>query len=200
MNYLEVCVFCVKMIIMDIKNLNDSFKSNGFNFYHVNSKDDALALAKALIGVNKIVSVGGSVTLEQIGLLNYLQTWYKGKYLDRYHCDDVDKVFHQALFADVYCTSCNAIVKDGSLLFVDGNGNRCAAICYGPSKVLVFASVNKVVDSLDDAIIRVKEIAAPQNASRLNCTVDDIWHMQLHINNGQKGRISLILIDEVCGY
>ena len=66
-----------------------------------------------------------------------------------------------------YFTSTNAITENGELYNVDGNGNRVAAMLYGPDKVIVIAGVNKIVKNVEEAINRNKEIAAPANAKRI---------------------------------
>lgn len=49
---------------------------------------------------------------------------------------------------------------------IDGNGNRVAAIVYGPSHVIVITGMNKVVRTEEDALSRAKNEAAPINAQR----------------------------------
>ena len=63
--------------------------------------------------------------------------------------------------------SANAITEEGELYNVDGNGNRVAALIYGPQRVIVVAGVNKIVRNLQEAISRVKYVAAPANGVRL---------------------------------
>ena len=58
---------------------------------------------------------------------------------------------------------------NGELFNVDGNSNRVAALCFGPASVIVVVGCNKIVPTLHDAIRRVKQIAAPENAVRLHC-------------------------------
>ena len=69
--------------------------------------------------------------------------------------------------SDVFLTSANAITEEGELYNVDGNGNRVAALIYGPQRVIVVAGVNKIVRNLQEAISRVKYVAAPANGVRL---------------------------------
>ncbi len=70
----------------------------------------------------------------------------------------------------MYISSSNAITENGELYNVDGYSNRVAAICYGPESVIIVVGINKIVGNLDEAIKRVKTMAAPANATRLNCT------------------------------
>ena len=73
----------------------------------------------------------------------------------------------RALLSDTYLTSVNAILEEGALYLVDGNGNRAAAMLYGPRRVIVVAGVNKIVSSLSEAVDRVRTIACPANVARL---------------------------------
>ena len=79
-------------------------------------------------------------------------------------------IMRRQLTCDLFLTSANAITLSGWLVNIDGNGNRVAALTFGPAKTIVVAGRNKLVDGgLDAAIHRVKNIAAPPNARRLNC-------------------------------
>ncbi len=80
---------------------------------------------------------------------------------------DQEEVYRKTFGADVFLMSANAITEDGELYNVDGNGNRVAAMIFGPKRVIVVAGVNKLVRNLDEAIARVKCMAAPANGVRL---------------------------------
>ena len=80
---------------------------------------------------------------------------------------DPQEVYRRTFSADVFLTSANAITEEGELYNVDGNGNRVAALIYGPQRVIVVAGVNKIVRNLQEAISRVKYVAAPANGVRL---------------------------------
>ena len=80
-----------------------------------------------------------------------------------------EEAMRAAFSADFYLASANAITEDGELYNVDGNSNRVAALLYGAKNVIVVAGVNKLVKNLDEAVLRVKTIAAPKNAARLSC-------------------------------
>ena len=77
-------------------------------------------------------------------------------------------MYKKAFDADVYLTSTNAITMDGELYNVDGNGNRVAAMIYGPKKVIVVAGKNKIVENVEEAVKRNEEICAVKNSIRLN--------------------------------
>jgi hypothetical protein len=120
----------------------------------------------------------------------------------------------QALLCDTYLTGTNAISEDGQLVNIDGNGNRVAAMCYGPKQVIVVAGMNKVRQTLDAAVIRARTIAAPANMQRFekktpchetgafgDCLLEDsICATFVRIRFCKpKGRIKVILIGKDLG-
>ena len=118
------------------------------------------------------VAVGGSMTLAESGVMSLLKSG-KYRFLDRYAPgltpEETRRIFIESFAADAYLCSVNAITLNGELYNVDGNSNRVAAICYGPASVIVVAGYNKIVKDLDEAVQRVKRMAAPANAVRLGC-------------------------------
>ena len=123
-------------------------------------------------------------------------------------------IMKQCLGADVFITGANALSLDGQMVNIDGNGNRVAAIVYGPESVIVIAGMNKVMDSLDAAVERARTVAAPQNKQRFDsktpcevtgacadCKSDGCICNQILItrNCNPPGRIKFILVGEDLG-
>lgn len=156
-----------------VKNL----QSRHFEAYYCATKEDALAKALELIPKGASVGWGGVMSASQIGLLDAVR---QGDYraIDRERCataEEKQQAAKDAMFADVFLTSANGLSLDGEMVNIDGQGNRVAAIVYGPKEVLVIAGMNKVSDTLEDAVTRARTVAAPLNQQRfmLNnpCTV-----------------------------
>lgn len=156
-----------------VKNL----KSRHFDAYYCPTKKDALAKALELIPEGASVGWGGVMSAHQIGLVEALNV---GNYraIDRDKCATPEEKLQAAkdsMFADVFLTGANALSLDGEMVNIDGTGNRVAAIVYGPKEVLVIAGMNKVTDTLEDAITRARTVAAPLNQQRFQlnnpCTV-----------------------------
>lgn len=147
-----------------------NLEANNMKCYIVDSKDDVVPLIKEIMNDGDTVACGGSMTLAECGVHDLLKSGAYN-YLDRdgKSGDELQAVFRCAFSADSYLSSANAITENGELYNVDGNSNRVAAICFGPKSVIIVAGRNKIVRSLDDAIIRVKRIAAPMNTARLGC-------------------------------
>lgn len=212
-----------------ILNTKKALESNNMSAYAVETKEEAFELLKTLIKEQSSVAVGGSVTLDQLGVISMLRS---GNYnfIDRYEKDisreEIENRFRQGLLADYFLLSSNAITEDGCLYNVDGNGNRVAALCYGPKNVIVIAGKNKIVKNINEAQLRVKTIATPKNCQRLGinsycsntekcmslsqenpqlcdgCKADSRICCTYVISamQRQKGRITVILVNEELGY
>jgi hypothetical protein len=130
----------------------------------------ALESIRCRISRRAVVGFGGSVSLVQSGLLDMLRGM-EVDLLDRSRPGlapaAVEEMRVRACSADVYLSSVNAVTADGRIVCIDGSGNRVGSILYGPRQVILFAGTNKIVASLDDAMSRVRNHAAPLNAVRL---------------------------------
>ncbi len=186
--------------------------------YYCADADAAVKLAQTLTPAGATVSFGGSMTLSECGIMNMLKSRSDITLLDRSKAKDAaetKQIYHDALSSDVYFMSSNAITKDGELINIDGNGNRVAALIYGPEHVVIVVGMNKVVSTVDDGIRRVHDIAASANGVRLGkstlCAVTGVCHdclspecMCSHTvitrRSGMTDRIHVILVGESLGY
>lgn len=195
-----------------LKNL----KSRHFDAYYCETKQEALEIALSLIPKGTTVGWGGAMSAQQIGLIDALNA---GEYnvIDRDKAPNPaerEKAMKSCLMADVFITGANAISLDGQMVNIDGNGNRVAAIVYGPESVIVVAGMNKVVDTLEDAVRRARTVAAPSNKQRFalqtpcevtgscaDCKSDGCICNQILITRNCKptGRIKFILVGEALG-
>lgn len=147
-----------------VKNL----QSRHFEAYYCENREEALQKALELIPHGASVGWGGAMSAAQIGLLDAVRD---GNYraLDREACatlDDREYLARECFSSDVFLTGANALSLDGQMVNIDGSGNRVAAIVFGPKTVLVVAGMNKVVDTVEEAIRRARTIAAPLNQQR----------------------------------
>lgn len=195
-----------------IKNL----RSRHFEAYYCATKQEALEQALSLIPKGATVGWGGALSAQQIGLMEALNN-------GDYHAIDRDKaanpkerdeLMKKCLTAEVFVTGANALSLDGQMVNIDGNGNRVAAIVYGPDLVIVIAGMNKVVDTLEDAVNRARTVAAPLNKQRFNldtpcevtgscadCKSDGCICNQILITRNCKpsGRIKFVIVGEELG-
>lgn len=194
------------------QKLIEEFNKRNMEGYFCKTKADALNKLIELIPEKSVVSYGGSLTLKEIGVR---EAFHKGDYhfLDPNAVTgaaEMDKIAHEALGADYYLMSTNAIAMTGELVNADGYGNRVGALIFGPKHVVVVAGMNKVMPTLEDAIRRVKTEAArkcltlfKQDYSSFDelCQVAQASIGQLVITSMTtvKGRITVILVDEILG-
>lgn len=154
-------------IIRTIKALEE----NNISGYFVKDEEELIDKIKEIVKEGATVACGGSMSLFETGVIDHLRS-DRYNFLDRYKDgltkEEITKIYKEAFFADAYFSSSNAITEDGQLYNVDGNGNRVAALLYGPEKVIIVCGVNKIVPTLEDAIKRNERISAPTNAKRLN--------------------------------
>ena len=196
----------------------EALNKNNMNGYLVNTKEELIEKIKELVKENSTVACGGSMSLFETGIIDHLRS---GRYnfLDRYKeglsKEELTQLFKESFFADAYFASSNAVTEDGKLYNVDGNGNRVAAMLFGPEKVILVVGVNKIVKNIDEAVIRNKEISAPTNAKRLNkmtpctkagycmdCKSNDKICREFTVISSQvnKDRIHVIFMNENIGY
>ena len=167
-------------------------------------------LNRSIDGVS--VGIGGSVTAEQMGLYEKLSG--HNRVFWHWRPESAEDPRREAMTADMYITSVNGMAETGELINIDGNGNRVAAIVYGPESVIVIAGMNKVMNSLDAAVERARTVAAPQNKQRFDsktpcevtgacadCKSDGCICNQILItrNCNPPGRIKFILVGEDLG-
>lgn len=155
-----------------IERTIEALKKNNMNGFYVKGRQEFFSKIEQLVKKDSVVSCGGSATLEQTGVLEYLRGG-RYKFLDRaaegITPEQKKQIHRETFFADAFFTSVNALTEEGELFNVDGTGNRVAAMLFGPDKVIVVCGVNKIVKNLEEAIERNKRVSAPANARRLNC-------------------------------
>ncbi len=155
-----------------ISSVMENLENNNMKPYFCQTGEEAKELVMSLIKEGDTVTNGGSVTMKEIGVMDAVKERKDITYLDRnaegLTPEEVKEIYKKAFFADVYLMSANALTLNGELYNVDGNSNRVAALLYGPESVVVVCGINKIVENLDEAVKRVKTIAAPKNTVRLH--------------------------------
>ncbi len=195
-----------------LKNL----KKRHFEAYYCDNGEEALKKALELIPEEAVVGWGGAMSAEQIGLVDAMRT---GPYraIDRDTAktpEERTELMRSCLMSDYFICGANAISLEGELVNIDGMGNRVAAIVFGPKKVIVIAGMNKVADTLEDAVTRARTVAAPANKQRFgtdtpcgatgacaDCLSDGCICNQILITRNCRpaGRICVILVGEELG-
>ncbi|MBR4038643.1 MAG: lactate utilization protein [Clostridia bacterium] len=195
----------------------DKLRARGFEAAVFATSKEASSFILGDIAEKAQVAIGGSMTVKQMDLHAKLRE-AGHEVLWHWEVEPAKRgtLLHQAMNAPVYICSANAITTDGLMVQIDGNGNRVAAMCYGPSTVYVVIGRNKLVEGgLQQAVKRIKSVACPNNARRQgidtpcaktgSCDVSacktSMCHMTVSFDLAPNGkRTCVLLIDEELGY
>lgn len=199
----------------------EALENNNFEAHVAQSPDQAkdIVLTKILPQSKpKLVSWGGSMTLQQLGILDELHKEKGLALLDPFDKnasrEENSERRRQALLADLFFTGTNALTEAGQLINLDMYGNRVGALVFGPRYVVVLAGRNKLCVDVEEAMLRVKGYAAPANALRLkkktpcvqtgfceDCKsperICNVW--TITEKSFPKGRIKVVLINQDLG-
>ena len=177
-----------------IKNL----KRRHMDGFYCATAEEAVKKVSELIDDGSSVTWGGTMTVRDLGIPQYLKDRGTLEVLDR----------------DLVETPENAISEDGVIVNIDGNGNRVAAITWGPKKVIFVIGLNKVAQNVEAALARARSTASPINAARFDiktpCQTDGVCHNcnspesicnYVHfLRNSPRGRHVVVLVGENLGY
>ena len=147
----------------NIEQLVENLQRHGFQSKIFQTKEEAKNYISKSV-CNQTVGIGGSKTVEELGLYEILGkkntvSWHwKQKPADAYH---------QSAAANVYISGANAISETGEIVNIDGIGNRLSGTLFGHEKVIFIVGSNKIEPDLERAIQRARNVAAPLNARRL---------------------------------
>lgn len=201
----------------EIQTVLANLKNRRMDAYYCESKEEAVQTVLSLVPRGASVGWGGSVTLGQIGLTDALAD-HGCELLDRAAAktpEEQKELYARTLGCDWFFMSTNAMTEDGLLVNIDGRGNRVAFLCYGPENVCLIVGINKLVPSLEEALTRASDVAAPQNAVRLHratpcaktgkcmdCRSPDCICAQTVVTRLSHipHRIKVILVGETLGY
>jgi hypothetical protein len=162
-----------------INNTKKALIKNSFDVLYLEKKEDVVIELKKIIKKDSIIGFGGSRTLEEISFFNEFNKNNYPNFLDRndksLSSQEKHELHIKALSADFYICSANGISQSGELVLIDKNGNRNAAITFGPKKRIVIAGVNKIEADLNSALLRAQNKASVLNNIRFDtknpCTV-----------------------------
>lgn len=201
------------------EKLVGNLKQRHYEAFFCHTAQEAVEKITGMIPEGSSVTWGGSMTIRDMGLTRALHNkegldiWDRDLAPDR---EEAQEIYRRAFYADYYLSSVNAMSEDGEIVNIDGNGNRVAAITFGPKHVILVVGINKVAQNLEAAISRARSLAAPVNMMRfadLNtpCKHDGTCHdckspdsicnyIQIMRNSHPTGRHIVVIVGEELGY
>jgi len=176
----------------------EALQKRGFTALYVGGREKARQEILKLVPDEATVGVGGSITIRQLEVLPELvkaghriyDHWVSGLSFE-----EVLAVRRAQLTCDIFLSSANAVTIDGQIVCCEGIGNRVCAMTFGPPKVIIAMGANKITRDLDDALRRVKDVAAPQAMKETNADLPCVKTGYCHdCKSPQRGcAITLIL-------
>lgn len=154
-----------------IQRTMDNLRLNKMKPFYAENYEQLHNILRELLKDDKLITIGGSATLKESGVVELLSREFSHSFSPRPVDGTPEQLrdfFRSEFSSDTFLASTNALTENGELYNVDGNGNRVAAMIYGPTQVIIVAGVNKIVKNLEEARERVEKIAAPMNTKRLN--------------------------------
>jgi hypothetical protein len=153
-----------------VENAINNLKRNGFTVEYFKTAQEAKEALLKDIKTDETVGMGGSVTLTELGIYDELESrgtpvYYHARAKDP---EEKQEFYDNAAKVDVYLSSSNAITEDGLLINIDGRGNRLSSMLFGHKRLYILAGTNKIARNYEEGIIRIKNIACPKNAERLD--------------------------------
>lgn len=201
------------------ERLAKNLRQRHYDALYCSTAAEAVERITDMIPEGSTVTWGGSMTIRDMGLTAALHRKPGLRIFDRDQAPDreaAQQIYREAFSADFYLSSVNAISEDGVIVNVDGNGNRVAAITFGPKRVILVVGLNKVAQTVEAAVARARGLASPVNAMRFDnlhtpCHQDGVCHdckspdsicnyIQIMRNSHPAGRHTVVLVGENLGY
>jgi L-lactate utilization protein LutB len=206
--------------LLRLEDLKVALEDNNFEVHIARDTEEAGKIVKEILlrtGA-KSIAWGGSMTFVQTGLYDELKNSPDYEVLDSFQKqrppEEMFELRRRSLLADVFITGANGVTETGKLVNLDMTGNRVAGITFGPRNVIILAGRNKVVPDVEEAMLRVKNFAAPANAMRLDkktpCVKTSVCEecrspericntWTITEKSYPKGRIKIVLINQDLG-
>lgn len=186
----------------------------GFAAVYAATREEAAKTVLEAIPKGATVGIGGSVTVRELGLPEALKR--KGcKVFDHWDQslspEERGRTRYSQIVADVFLSSTNAVTMKGTLINIDGFGNRVASMMFGPQTTIIVCGYNKIVDDVDQGLARIWNYAGPINYKRLGREIHDtISEVEkaklfacttiLSAKPGGKEKFLVVIVGEKLGY
>jgi L-lactate utilization protein LutC len=204
-----------------LQSCKEALEKNNFEAFIAPTPADAAKIVcdQILPQLNvESVSWGDSITLYETGILQFFKEDPNFDLIETFDKnvprEEIIERRRKALLSDLFFTGSNAVIESGALVNLDMVGNRAGGLVFGPKWVVIMVGRNKIVADLEQAMARIKHLAAPANAIRheqktpcvktaycMDCSsparICNVW--TIHEKSYPKGRIKVILINQDLG-
>ena len=188
-----------------------SLKERNFLPQVVGTKNDVLSLIKSLIPAGASVMNGASITLEEVGFVDYLKSGSHGwNNLHLAILAEKDRVKQsalrkQAVITDFYLGSVHAVTETGEMLIASNTGSQLAQLAFTAPNIILVVGAQKIVPTVDEGFNRIEQYVMPLEDKRLmersNAHTTHAKTLILHRENSRIGRkVHVIVVNEKLGF
>ncbi len=188
-----------------------ALRAKGIETYVVRTKAEALEQIKHIIPPGASVMNGASVTLEQIGFVDYLKLgthgWNNLHKPVNAETDPAKRAIlrKQAALSDFYLGSVHALVENGEFIVASNTGSQLPHIAFTSPNLIFVVGTHKIVPTLTEGIKRLEEYVVPLEDAHMKKLHGTGTHLnKILISKGEspflKRRIHFILIQESLGF
>lgn len=194
-----------------IKKTIANLASHNIEGLVVENKEEALAKIKELVPIDASVMNGSSITLEQIGFVDYLKECKHG--WNNLHTGIVAEtdptkqgvLRQQATHADYYLGSVHALSETGEFVIASNTGSQLPHVAFTSKNLIFVVGAQKIVPTLADALGRLDKYVIPLEDKHMQQKygVDTQSNKVLIFKgeNSKMGRkIRVIIVKEVLGF
>lgn len=188
-----------------------ALEANGMTAELVATAADAKAAVLAHIPAGAEVMTMTSITLEQTGLADALNTkpYVSVKQLLNELDRETDHQHMQQIGAapDWAVGSVHGVTHDGQVIVTSNTGSQLPAYVYGANHVVWVVSTKKIVTNIDAALTRIQQEVVPKESVRAREAygLPDTWHTNMSktlIINREVNpkRIHIVFVNEDLGF
>ena len=184
---------------------------NGFAPMQVNSKEEAFAKIKELVPAGATVMNGASVTLQEIGYIDYVK---EGNHPWKNHHDAIlaetdpakqNLLRRESVVSDYYLGSAHAVTETGELIITSNSGSQLPHLAFTSPNIILVVGTQKIVSDLSAGLKRIQEDVIPLEDERMKEVYGygTLWAktLVLHKENAAIGRkVHVILVNEKLGF
>lgn len=194
-----------------ITNTAKALSEHNFDTEIVNTKEEALAKIKELISQGASVMSGASVTLEEIGYINFLKEGKHGwNNLHETVLLEKDKVKQielrkQSVLSDYYIGSAHSITETGEIVVASNSGSQLPHLVFTSNNIILVVGAQKITSNLTSALERVEKYVVGLEDERMKKVygfgTTYAKTLILHKENPMMGRkIKVIIVKEKLGF
>ncbi|MBI4285827.1 MAG: lactate utilization protein [Chloroflexi bacterium] len=148
----------------------EALKRRGFDARYAENREAARKTIVELVPEHWIVGIGDSVSIRSLGVIQDLMD-LGNRVLNPYALPKILRENPQRLpvrvmkqtsqGCDVFLAAANAVTRDGIIVCTDGGSNRVTGMAFGPMRSIIVAGKNKIVQDIDGAFHRIKNVITP---------------------------------------